>query len=119
MEITAEFLESALQSLKEEIFTTLHVAMPGILQSYDPATRTAAVQPALLQRNAAGEPVAAPLLRDVPVFRCASDSEPAPGAPCLLIFADFCIDGFLATGEPGLPASPRSHDLSDAFALIR
>ena len=119
MEITAEFFEYALQSLKEEIFATLHVAMPGNLESYDPETQTATVQPALLQRNAAGEPVAAPLLHDVPVFRCHSDSEPGPGTACLLIFADFCIDEWLGTGEKCLPASPRSHDLSDAFAMVQ
>ena len=119
MEVTAEFLESALQSLKEEIFSSLHVAMPGILQSYDPETQTATVQPALQRRSATGETISAPLLHDVPVFRCNSATDPAPGASCLLIFADFCIDGWLETGELSPPASPRSHDLSDAFVFIR
>ncbi len=106
MEVTVEFLESALQTLKEEIFSTLHVAMPGILQSYDPETQTATIQPALQRRSATGETIAAPILHDVPVFRCNSATDPAPDASCLLIFADFCIDGFLAIGEPTLPASP-------------
>ena len=119
MEVTAEFLESALQSLKEEIFSSLHVAMPGIIQSYDPETQTATVQPALKRRNATGKTVAAPILHDVPIFRCNSAADPAPGTHCLLIFADFCIDGCLETGEPTLPPSPRSHDLSDAIALVR
>ena len=119
MEITAEFLESALQALKEEIFSSLHVAMPGIVQSYDPECGTAVVQPALKRKNAAGETVTAPLLRDVLVFRCSTSGTVASGTPCLLIFADFCIDGWFETGQPTVPPSPRSHDLSDAFALIR
>ena len=136
MEITAEFLESALQSLKREIFSTLHVAMPGILASYDPAARTASVQPALLRRpvsadsrmssassNGTTDPISAPLLQDVPVFFCNASADPsaapAAGDSCLLIFADFCLDGFLGTGQPTLPPSPRSHDLSDAIALVR
>ena len=33
---------------------------------------------------------------------------PAPGDPCLLIFCDFCLDGFLDTDEShyGLSGSP-------------
>ena len=119
MKVTVEFLESALLKLKEEIFASLHVAMPGIIQSYDPDRRTATVQPALRRKNAAGEIITAPLLQDVPVFLSGSSSEVNPGASCLLIFADFCIDGWSETGQPTLPSSPRSHDLSDAFALIR
>ncbi len=118
MQITADFLESALQALKQEIFSTLHVAMPGIVQSYDAEKRTAVVQPALRRKNASGDTVIAPLLRDVPVFLSPS-AEVTPGVSCLLIFADFCIDGWSETGQPTLPSSPRSHDLSDAFALIR
>ena len=119
MEITVEFLESALQSLKEEIFASLHVAMPGILQEYDAEKQTATVQPALVRRNCNGEDITAPLLRDVPVFRCHSGAEPGAGSVCLLIFADFYIDGWAETGEAAVPDSPRSHDLSDAFVLIR
>lgn len=123
MEVTPEFLESALQALKQEIFSTLHVAMPGILQSYNAEARTADIQPALLRKNAAGEEIAAPLLRDVPVFLCGaaaqSEAVPALGTPCLLIFLDFCIDTFLQTGQLALPPSPRTHDLSDAIAFIR
>ncbi len=118
MEITADFLESALQALKEEIFASLHVAMPGIIQAYDAEKRTAVVQPAIRRKNDAGEIITAPVLQDVPVFLSGSSSEIVPGASCLLIFADFCIDGWLETGQPTLPASPRSHDLSDAFAII-
>ena len=119
MEVTAEFLESALLKLKEEIFASLHVAMPGTLQEYDAEKQTATVQPALIKRNTAGDAIAAPLLRDVSVFRCHSDSEPGPGSSCLLIFADFCIDGWAETGEAAVPDSQRSHDLSDAFVLVR
>ena len=119
MEISPEFLESALASLKQEICSSLHVAMPGTLQSYNAQRRTAVIQPVLLRQNAAGDPVTAPLLYDVPVFSCNPSVDPSPGAPCFLIFADFCMDGFLETGQPTLPLSPRTHDLSDAVALVR
>ena len=51
MEITENFLRTALQALKEEIMSELHVAMPGIVESYDPETHTATVQPALRQQQ--------------------------------------------------------------------
>ncbi len=119
MEITADFLEDALQALKKEIFASLHVAMPGIVQAYDPERRTAVVQPALRRRNADGEIITAPILQDVPVFLSSTVTNVAVGDSCLLIFADFCIDGWVETGQPVIPLSSRSHDLSDAFALVR
>ena len=117
MEITESFLRSALRDLKREIFSTLHVAAPGLVESYDPSTRTVSVRPALLRREAAGDLLSAPLLQSVPAFFWGDD--PAPGDACLLIFADFCLDGFLSSAQPVLPPSPRMHDWSDAVALIR
>ena len=119
MKIDATFLQAALQALKEEIFSTLHVAMPGIVMAYDAATRTADVQPALVRKDSEGNDVTAPLLKTVPVFLCGRETEPVAGDRCLLIFLDFCVDGFMERGEACVPDSPRMHDLSDAVALLR
>ena len=119
MEMTAEFLEAALQAMKQEIMSSLHVAMPGIIQAYDALAQTATVQPAILRSGRDGKITPAPLLAEVPVFRCGGGADPAPGSMCLLIFADFCMDGFFETGQPAVPPSPRMHDLSDAWALVR
>ncbi len=66
MEITEEFLESALLAMKREILSSLHVAMPGIIMSFDAATGTAVIQPALWRRvpagNIASESVPSPLV---------------------------------------------------------
>ena len=113
-----------LQALKQDIFASLRVALPGIVMDYDPAARTASIQPAVRSRLAAsGEPVSFPLLREVPVFT-PRFSDPAlsleirPGDFCLLVFADVNIDGWYQTGAPALPPSGRRHDLSDAFAFV-
>ena len=119
MEIDAAFLQAALQALKEEIFSTLHVAMPGIVMAYDAAVRTADVLPALLRKDSEGNDVTAPLLKAVPVFLCGRETEPVAGDRCLVIFLDFCMDGFMDSGEACVPDSPRMHDLSDAVALVR
>lgn len=116
--ITEAFLRDALADLKREIFSSLHVAMPGTLVSFDPTSGTADIQPALRRRTVSGVLMQAPLLTSVPVFLPSSDFAPSPGDPCLLIFADFCIDGFRDTGQPVIPPSPRTHDLSDAFAFV-
>ena len=98
--VTVDFLRQALESLKREIFSSLHVAMPGFIESFDPESGTAAVQPALRRRTAAGNLLTAPLLADVPVFLPDPGFTPAAGDPCLLVFADFCVDGFLMAGQP-------------------
>ena len=148
--ITGDFLQQALDALRREIYSTLHVAMPGTVTAYDASDGTVSVRPALRRRtssdpisgslagssarafpgkgsgalsgNMAGVPsgqiLTAPILPRVPVLLPSPDFVPAPGDPCLLIFCDFCLDGFLDTGQPVLPPSPRSHDLSDAFALV-
>ena len=118
MQITESFLRQALESLRREILSSLRVAMPGIIRSYDAASATAEVQPALRRRTSAGDLVTAPVLSGVPVFLPSADFVPAPGDHCLLIFCDFCIDGWFDTGQPVLPPSPRMHDLSDAFAIV-
>ena len=118
MQITESFLRQALDSLRREILSSLHVAMPGIIRSYDASSATAEVQPALRRRTSSGDLVTAPVLSGVPVFLPSTDFVPAPGDHCLLIFCDFCIDGWFDTGQPVLPPSPRMHDLSDAFAIV-
>ena len=118
MQITESFLQSALEALRREIFSSLHVAMPGTIISYDPDTATADVQPALRRTSTFGNLLTAPLLSGVPVFLPSADFTPSPGDACLLIFADFCIDGWYDTSQPVVPPSPRMHDLSDAFAIV-
>ena len=116
--ITGDFLRQALDALRREIFSTLHVAMPGTVIAYDASDGTVSIRPALRRCSSSGQILPAPILPRVPVLLPSSDFTPAPGDPCLLVFCDFCLDGFLDTGQPVLPPSPRSHDLSDAFAIV-
>ena len=45
--ITGDFLRQALDALRREIFSTLHVAMPGTVIAYDASDGTVSVRPAL------------------------------------------------------------------------
>ena len=117
MEITEAFLRDALEALKAEVLESLHCCMPGNILAYDPETGAAAVQPALRRKTASGEILTAPELQAVPVLRPSEAHIPQPGDPCLLLFMDFCLDGWLESGQPVLPSSPRRHDWSDAIAI--
>ena len=112
------FLAEALAAERRAAFSALHAAMPGSIAAYDPEAGTAEVQPGLRRRTAEGWILTAPRLMGVPVLRPAADYVPAVGDPCLLIFCDFCLDGWLESGQPVVPPSPRMHDLSDAIALV-
>ena len=117
MKVTESFLHHALESLRQEIFSTMRVAMPGNIVSYDDGTGLAVIQPALRRKTRSGQILTAPQLSGVPVFRPTADHPISPGDPCLLLFMYFCMDGWLDTGQPVLPPSPRQHDLSDAVAI--
>ena len=95
-----------LLALKKEILSSLHCALPGMVESFDDISGRACIRLAL-----SGMPV----LRDVPVFVC---SEVNPGDLCLVVFADCDVDAWLETREVGESASGRMHSLSDAFAFV-
>ena len=95
-----------LLALKKEILSSLHCALPGIVESFDEDTGTAGIRLAL-----SGMPV----LRDVPVFVC---NEVNPGDACLVVFADCDVDNWFAGKDEADPASGRLHSLSDAFAFV-
>ena len=95
-------------AVKKDILTSLHCAMPGTLETFDPEKGTAEIRPA-----AAGFP----LLRDVPVFMPVP-FDVNPGDACLVVFADYDTDAWQETGETAVPVSGRQHSLSDGFAFI-
>ncbi len=101
-----------MMALKREVLSSLHCAMPGIVESFDALTQTAAVRPALKRKG-----MTLPVIRDVPVFMPVSFTV-NPGDACLLVFADFDTDAWLEGREAEDPTSGRMHSLSDAFAFI-
>ena len=107
-----------MMALKEEIMSSLHCAMPGVVESFDVQSQTADVSPMAKRKEHL-----LPLVHDVPVFfpgnRGGAVTFPvSEGDECLLVFADFDIDRWFETGEAADPSSARQHDLSDAFAFV-
>lgn len=105
----------------------LWTALPGIVQSYDPAAMTVSVQPAIraVVEDEVGRsaPVTLPLLVDVPVCFPGGGGFTLTfpiraGDECLVVFAARCIDGWWQSGGVQPQAEPRMHDLSDGLAVF-
>ena len=101
----------------------LHTSLPGVVQSYDAATQTVSVQPAIKRVFSEKGATHLPVCVDVPVcFPGGGDfylTFPVKaGDDCILVFSERCIDFWHANGGVQLPAEYRLHDLSDAFAIV-
>ena len=100
------------EALKQEIFSSLHCALPGTVISFDSEKQTAEIQPAVKLGS-----MLFPVLADVPVFMPVP-FEVNPGDACLVVFADLDIDAWVESGEASEPRSARKHSLSDGFAFV-
>lgn len=118
-----EGVRLAMESAQARIWT----ALPGIVQAVDLTKQTVSVQPAIqgevTATNGAISRVNLPLLVDVPLVwpRAGGFALTLPvqvGDEVLVVFASRCIDAWWQNGGVGVPAEPRTHDLSDGFALL-
>ena len=108
----------------------LHTSMPGIVESFDPITQLASIQPAIrrifVMRDGDKEiltPTDLPLLINVPIIfpRGGGFSLTFPvakGDECLLNFCERSIDNWHETGTVKIPGAKRFHSLSDAVAFV-
>lgn len=112
----------ALQGLQSRMWT----ALPGIVNSYDPAHMTCSVQPALQARqtlpDGSQQWATLPLLIECPVvfpggggFTLTFPLQ--PGDECLVVFSSRCLDYWWQLGDVQQQAELRMHDLSDGFVL--
>ena len=115
------------RSLAEKISGSIRVALPGIIQSFDPASQTCTVQPAIREKvrndNGTTTDTDLPLLLDLPVVlprtkKFALTFPVEAGDECLVVFADNCINAWFSSGGVQNQEERRRHDLSDGFAIV-
>lgn len=124
------------RAIAKAVSSGLRVAMPGIINTFDPNKQTATVDLAVYDRINTGLPntipnynpatgdIKIPTLLDVPIVlpRGGGNSITFPvvaGDECLVIFADFCINTWYDNGNiNNVQQRLRRHDLSDGFAIL-
>lgn len=114
----------------ESRLKNLHTSMPGIIESFDPVSQLASVQPAIKrifitvdEEKEILVPENIGILINVPVIfpRGGGFSLTFPvvkGDECLLVFCERSIDNWHETGGIKKPGSRRFHSLSDATAFV-
>lgn len=118
--------DEPLRRLFDSIMSSLRVAVPGIIESFDPDTQTATVRVAVREKvlnEGVTEDVEIPILPDVLVSmpRAGGFVLAVPvkkGDECLVVFGDTCIDSWFQSGGVQDQMDRRRHDLSDAIAIV-
>lgn len=119
-------LETAIQRVVEVAMSRAHTALPGIVDAYDAATQTANVTPQLQSRWSDEDGVLQsgdmPSIQGAPVYfpRAGGFSVTVPvtaGDPCLILFADRDISGYLEKGDRRVPPTGRMNAYNDAIVL--
>ncbi|VWD02352.1 putative transmembrane phage protein [Burkholderia aenigmatica] len=125
-----ERTDDELEALKHAIgarLTDVWTALPGTVESFDPASMTVSVQPGTKDaiRNEDGTVSTSPfpLLTDCPVVwqgggGVTATFPIAAGDECLVVFASRCIDAWWQSGGVQEQAESRMHSLADGFALV-
>jgi hypothetical protein len=115
------------KTLADAIKSSIRVAIPGIIQSFDATTQTCTVQPCIREKvtnlDYSTDWTKLPLLLDVPIAlpRAGNFALTLPvqkNDECLIIFSDMCIDGWWSLGGIQNQLEKRRHDLSDCFAIL-
>ena len=115
-------LSKLLRIAHQEQSRNMHVALPGVIVSYDSKSQSASVKPSL-NRRVNGEDEVTPVINDVPVIfpRSGGAFMTFPvraGDGCLLIFVERSLDEWKGGSGEIAPDDPRSFDLSDAVAIM-
>ena len=105
----------------------VRVALPGRVESYDPSTQRATVQPLIMDghidEDDERQAERLPVVSDVPVMFPGSGAYRVTwpvtiGDTVLLVFSSSSLDLWLARGGEVDPQDDRRHNISDAVAIL-
>lgn len=116
-------LNTTLDNLKKEIFSTLNCCQIGKIKSVDTSAGTVQVNLQIKRAAQDGTSTAIPVLTDCPYFVLQGggayiDMPIAAGDYCIVLFNDRDIDNWWKSGNQADPATNRKHHLSDGIALV-
>lgn len=124
--VTPELAE-LLQDVEDAAVQRIHKALPGIVQTYDPATRRADIVPAVQRFGLDGLPRPLPVIPSVPVLfpagsvggrRVCHTWPLAPGDHVTVGFYSAATSQWFGTGNPAaLPAHRDRNAFMDAYAI--
>ena len=119
-------LEEAIRSAIQGAFLQTWVAVPGIVESYDPTKMTAVIVPAIKasvrDKNGKQSFIEITQLVDVPVVFPAGGGfivtlPLIQGDEVLVVFSNRCIDAWFQLGGIQIPTEKRFNGISDGFAI--
>ena len=131
MDLTFADEDTKLAEMIDRALRRVNTAMPGVIESFDPATQTANVIPAIQAQVNINDKISVkdfpPIIKVPLVFPFASTKgfaltlPVARGDPCLIIFSQRPMDRWFEFGgiqSPEGAISCRHHHLTDAFAIL-
>lgn len=114
-------LASLLQTAIDGKLCDVHTSLPGIVKSYDRATQTAKIQPAIKRKYTDGRIVDLPIINKVPIMFPRSNGkfvhfDLVEGDEVTLVFSERSLDNWKERGGVVSPDDSRKFNLSDAKA---
>ena len=115
--------EKSISDTVSEMLKEVHTCLPGIINSFNAEKQTVEAQPTIQRVFTKSGPANLPLCVDVPVVVSGGGDffitfPIKKGDTCLLLFSERCIDSWALEDKIAPPEDFRTHDLSDAFALV-
>ncbi len=119
-------IDGLIREAFDHLIGDMRVSMPGRIETFDTAERTATVKPMLsIKFRGSTTPTELPIIQNIPVVEPRTQkailSLPiASGDPVLMVFADRAIENWLGSSnaQPSAPLDVRKHHLTDAFAVL-
>jgi hypothetical protein len=112
-------LEGLNDFLQDKMYLHLEKVIPGIVQSYDNATNTATIKPAITGVATQGAKVPKDVLTNIPVVQLGGIIKfpVAVGMTGWLIACDRDISIFKSIKQETAPNTPRKHKYQDSFFI--
>jgi hypothetical protein len=118
-------LQQVVREMFRDLADDLRVCLPGAIQTYDPDTGLATVQPLIMRKfYGADKAVLLPIIANVPVVHPRTKTAiirmpVSPGDIVTMVFADRSIEQWISgSGDAKDPQDTRRHHLSDAYAIL-